>query len=51
MIRKLFLTGMADATPDFENLKIRNLIYYLNTIRTYDRERNAFVPKTKIKHS
>ena len=49
VIRALFPQDMADAIPNFQLLDIRELLYYLNTIRTFDRARNAYVPGDKTK--
>jgi amino acid adenylation domain-containing protein len=48
-VRGLFPSDMADAVPNFEQLGIRELLYYFNTIRTYNNARNAYVPEGKIK--
>jgi amino acid adenylation domain-containing protein len=47
IIRKLIPEGMEAVIPDFENLNIQELIYYFNTIRSYGRARDIFVPETK----
>ena len=49
VIRSLFSPHMTDATPNVEQLGIKELIYYFNTIRTYDRARNAYVPASRNK--
>ncbi|NOQ25140.1 MAG: AMP-binding protein, partial [Bacteroidales bacterium] len=49
IIRKLIPESMVGAIPDFENLNVPDLIYYLNTIRSYIRARMVFVPETKNK--
>ncbi len=48
-VRGLFPSDIAEATPNFEQLGIRELFYYFNTIRTYNNARNAYVPEGKTK--
>ncbi len=48
-IRPLFPLNMADAVPNFNQAAIPDLVYYLNTIRTFDNARNAYIPAGKNK--
>ena len=48
IIRALIPKGMTRVIPNFHRLGIRQLIYYLNTIRTLDNARNFYVPGGKL---
>jgi thioesterase domain-containing protein len=48
VLRKLFPQNIAEAVPNFEQLEVKSLLYYLNTIRTFDNARNAYVPQRNI---
>ena len=48
-IRRMFPGNLAEAVPNFEQAGVRDLVYYLNTMRTLDKARNAYVPAGKNK--
>jgi amino acid adenylation domain-containing protein len=48
IVRKLVPEGMSQAIPNFNQLCIRELIYYLNMIRTLDNARAFYIPSKKI---
>jgi thioesterase domain-containing protein len=47
-IQKLIPQGMAQVIPNFQHLEIKELIYYLNRIRTLDNARNKYTPGVKM---
>lgn len=47
-IRGLIPENIAMAIPNFRQLGIRELIYYLNIVRSFDRARNLYIPEGKI---
>jgi amino acid adenylation domain-containing protein len=40
--------GFAKIIPNFQQISIKELIYYLNMVRTYENARNKYIPKGKI---
>jgi surfactin family lipopeptide synthetase A/fengycin family lipopeptide synthetase D len=49
LIRGKIPPGWAEAIPNFERLGVRESIYYLNVIRTFDRARNGYLPGGKVR--
>ncbi|MGE5342197.1 MAG: amino acid adenylation domain-containing protein [Candidatus Omnitrophota bacterium] len=49
IIRPLFPEDMVHAVPNFETASVRELVYYLNIIRSYVSARSAYVPSGKNK--
>jgi thioesterase domain-containing protein len=47
IIKKLIPPGLARLIPGFQRLDIKELIYYLNRIRTLDNARNRYIPAEK----
>jgi amino acid adenylation domain-containing protein len=40
--------GLAKIIPNFQQLGLKDLIYYLNMVRTFDNARNKYIPQMKI---
>lgn len=47
-VRGLIPENIAMAIPNFHQLGFRQLIYYLNVVRSFDRARNLYIPEGKI---
>jgi thioesterase domain-containing protein/acyl carrier protein len=49
IIKNSIPTHIADATPNFNRLSIKELIYYMNMVRSLINARNLYIPKSKIR--
>jgi len=48
LIKKSLPQLIAEALPNFVRLDLRELIYYLNLLRTFDNAKNGYIPGSKV---
>jgi thioesterase domain-containing protein/acyl carrier protein len=49
IIKKAIPPHISEATPNFNHLGLRELIYYMNMVRSLVNARNRYIPKSKIR--